>query len=257
MCLATQHSNVSMPCKVMSAPSRPSANGCSYKTVTHNRLKSLNFFNNMATKLCKFTLLILASWLFLFAQCNKEPSPCSGGGGYAFLATAEWSPQQESYAVGDTLFLTSTISKTITDQINTSIIVDYSNSAGIGGDLSIKFLDSITRQPLPGKDSFQFLSFVGNFQERTFNQNQGINFNYYESLSNYQFKGALICKKKGIYGIGIQNLLSRGLRGKNCTNATFNMSLVNTLKNLSIWENALNITIDSDGRQKGYAFRVL
>lgn len=209
----------------------------------------------MATNLIRTALLITAVQYILAASCNKD-SPRQCRGGYVFPATSEWSPQQETYRIGDTLYLTSTIPKLLTDQINTSIVIDYNNSVGIGGDLSIRFLDSIARTASPGKDSFEFVSFVGTFQERTFNKESGINMLYFENFTYYQFKGAVICKKKGVYGIGVGNLISGGLRGQNCSNANFEMTVTNTQKNLSIWENALNITIDNDGERKGFAFRV-
>lgn len=213
------------------------------------------YFLDMAINLIKAVLLITAVQFILGASCNKDnPRQCSNS--YVFQATSEWSPQQETYVTGDTLYLTSTIPKMLTDQINTSIVVDYSNSVGIGGDLSIIFLDSIARLARPGKDSFAFVSVVGTFIERNINREFGINILYVENATNYQFKGAIICKKKGMYGIGVQNLKSIGLRGKNCSNANFEMTVINTQKNLSIWENALNITIDNDGKRKGFAFRV-
>ncbi|WP_298301648.1 hypothetical protein, partial [Hydrotalea sp.] len=181
---------------------------------------------------------------------------CGRGSVYSFLASAEWSPQKEVYKVGDTLYLTSIIPKTLTDQINTSIVVDYSNSDGIYGDIPVRIVDTVMKQVLPAKDSFQFISIVGNFQERTFNQKDGINFNYLETPTNYQFRGAMVCKGKGIYALGVSDLLSGGLRGKNCMKAVFKMTITNSNKNLGLYQNVLGITLDADGIQRGYAFRV-
>jgi hypothetical protein len=44
----------------------------------------------------------------------------------------------------------------LTDQINPTIVVDYSNSVGISGDIAIYYLDTISHQPIPAKDSFEF-----------------------------------------------------------------------------------------------------
>lgn len=56
-----------------------------------------------------------------------------------------------------------------------------------------------------------------------------------ENSSTYQFKGAIVCKKKGIYGFSVSSLESRGLRGKNCTKAGFNMFVTNTDKHLFLY----------------------
>jgi hypothetical protein len=212
----------------------------------------INFFKR---GMLKSTFLII----LLGFRCNKDGTkPCPNfQTAYSFVVTSEWSPQREIYYVGDTIFFTSTFPKILTDQINPSLAIDYSNSTGIGGDISIYYLDSITHQPVPAKDSFQFVSITGNFLERSINQNQGVNTNYFESSSSYQFKGAIICKRKGIYGFGVADLLSQGLRGKNCTNAGFNMTVTNTDKHLHLHQYALNINPnDAYLQQKGYDFRV-
>jgi hypothetical protein len=170
--------------------------------------------------------------------------------------TSEWNPQNGIYNVGDTIYLTSIFPKTLTDQVNPTIVVDYSNSAGIGGDIIFNSVDTISRQSLPAKDSFLFVSIKGAFSERTNNSNQGINFYYVETPTNYQFIGAIICRKKGIYGLGVANLSSNGIRGKNCTNAGFKMTVTNSAKHLALYQDALGITLDADAIMRGYAFRV-
>ena len=77
-----------------------------------------------------------------------------------------------------------------------------------------------------------------------------------ESGSNYQFKGGVICKKKGLFAISVDNLLSIGLRGKNCTNAGFNMTVTNTEKQIALYQNTLNITLDPESVKKIYGFLV-
>ena len=60
--------------------------------------------------------------------------------------------------------------------------------------------------------------------------NQAITTNYLETNAEYKLDGFIVCKKKGSYYISIGELGSRGLRGKNCTNAVFNMEVLNTNK---------------------------
>ena len=203
--------------------------------------------------------VLISSQLLVSFSCGKGIfSPgCGRGSVYSFLASAEWSPQKEVYKVGDTLYLTSIIPKTLTDQIDTSIVVDYSNSDGIYGSIAIVYLDTITHQPLPAKDSFDFISIFGNFKDQQINMDLVINIWYTETSTTYQFKGAIICKRKGIYGFSVSDLLSPGLRGKNCTKAGFSMSVTNNDKHLYLHQYALNVNPSDPFLQKhGYDFRV-
>ena len=205
----------------------------------------------------KTGLLITAIQFLLSSSCNKNNTTPYVNVAYNFAVTAQWLPQQEVYAVGDTIYLMSTFPKILNDQINASLVIDYSNSVGIGGDVAISYLDTILRQAVPAKDSFSLLSITGSFLERAFNQSAGVNFNYEETSQNYSFKGALICNKKGIYGIGISDLSSNGLRGKKCTNAGFSLAVINTEKHLYLHQYALGVNInDPYLQQKGYDFRV-
>ncbi len=203
-------------------------------------------------------LLFIVAPLFLGLSCNKNGTkPCSAVA-YSFAVTSQFLPQQDVYHIGDTIFLISTFPKLLTDQINTSIIVDYSNSVAINGDIAISYLDTVTHQPLPARDSFIVVSLNGQFAERNNNnQESGINFYYDENPQSYDFKGGFICKKKGIYSMGISDLISEGLKGENCTNAGFNMTVTNSDKHLYFHSYALNVDPnDPYLQQKGYDFRV-
>lgn len=107
------------------------------------------------SKILKLGLLLLASQVLLSNSCNKGSLiGCGQNSGYSFVATAAWSPEKSTYKVGDTLYLTSTIPKTLIDQINTSMVVDYSNSLGIGGNVTLFELDTIQHQPLEAAIKF-------------------------------------------------------------------------------------------------------
>ncbi len=205
----------------------------------------------------KMGLLITAAPFLLATACGKNnTTPCRNIA-YAFEVTCNYNPEKEVYNVGDTIFIESIIPKTLTSLLNSSTVVDYSNSTGVGGDLGVGYMDTITRQPIPGKDSFQFVSIIGNFQERPGNQNGGINIMFLETSQNYHFKGGIICKKKGIYGFGVSDLYSNGLRGKNCTNASFVMKVTNANKHLHLHQYALGINPNDPLLQRtGYDFRV-
>mgnify|MGYP000202679799 CR=1 FL=1 len=105
--------------------------------------------------------LITAILFTLASSCGKDngSKPCRGGR-YSFVATSEFSPQRERYNVGDTIFLNSTISKTLYDNVSLQN-VDYSNSLGIGGNFSAVIMDTISQQVLGGLNNFEILNIIG------------------------------------------------------------------------------------------------
>lgn len=209
----------------------------------------------MGTKLLQMMLLITATSFLFGGSCNKNGSkPCTMVTPYSFSVTSEFLPQKEIYNIGDTIFLNSSIPKLLLNVISNQQ-VDYSNSVGIGGDIGIAFPDSLSRQNKPAKDSFEYVSITGKFIPRPINQNQGVNNEYFES-TNYNFRGGIICKKRGVYAISVDNLVSRGLRGENCTNASFNMTVTNSNKHINLYQSILGITLDQYSIDKIYCFRV-
>lgn len=210
----------------------------------------------MAINILRIGLLITTAQFFFSASCNKEKTSClSSSVTYSFDATAEWTQQREVYNIGDTIYLYSMFPKNLLDKIS-NVSVDYSNSVGVQGDIRINYLDTISRQAQPAKDSFNFHPVIGTFSARPVNQNQGINFNYSETTSNYEFRGAIICRKKGVYGIGLADNISNGLRGKNCTKAAFSMIVTNNEKHFNLYQYALGFPPDADAIKRGYCFRV-
>lgn len=209
----------------------------------------------MDSNFLKLVLLITATPILFGSSCNKNGSrPCTMVTPYIFNVTSEFSPQKEIYNIGDTIFFTSTFAKNLTNLISNQQ-VDYSNSVGIGGDIGIAFPDSALKQNKPAKDSFEYISITGKFVHRPINQNQGINTEYFES-TNYTFSGGIICKKKGVYAISVDDLISRGLKGKNCTNAGFNMTVTNSNKHINLYQSILGITLDQYSIDRIYCFRV-
>ena len=63
-------------------------------------------------------------------------------------------------------------------------------------------------------------------------------------------------KTKGLFYIGVTNLGSQGLVGKDCTNAGFSMTVTNTNKNINLFQYALNYTPDAMLQKSIYCFRV-
>lgn len=206
-------------------------------------------------KIIKITFLLIAIQFLMSSSCNKDRTGClSTRTTYYFSVTSTWSPEREIYHVGDTIFLKSSFPKILQDQVNPSRQVNYSNSTGIQGYMAIFYLDSLLHG---GKDSFSFFSTSGKFIEQTGNQSSGINYSYTEKYNSYEFEGGIICRKKGIYTISIPGLLSRGIKGKNCTKAGFAITLTNNKKNLHLHEYFLKVDSTDPAIQKTvYDFRV-
>jgi hypothetical protein len=211
----------------------------------------------MVINIFKSGLLITTTLIILSASCNKDKTkPCLNTV-YSFQVTSVWNPQREIYQIGDTIFLDSEFPKILTDNATpVPAQIDYSNSVGIFGDIGFSYLDTVLKQPIPAKDSFGYVSIIGNFTERTINQTQGINIKYSELVAKYQFKGGIVCRKKGIYWITVDELSSNGIAGKNCTNAAFGMTVLNSNKHEYLFQNALNITPTPIVLQRMYCFRV-
>jgi hypothetical protein len=205
----------------------------------------------------KTGLLITAVQFLLSGSCNKDSTrPCALTTPYSFAVTSEFTPQKAVYNVGDTIFLVSTFPKTLTNLISNQQ-VDYSNSVGIGGVFGLSVLDSVSRQPFAARDSFNISVIVGSISETniTINRNRLFQTNYQET-TNYDFKLRLVCKKKGVFMFSCDNLSSVGLRGKDCTNAGFNMTVTNSDKHFDLFQNSLGTPMDALGAKVSYCFRV-
>jgi len=65
----------------------------------------------------------------------------------------------------------------------------------------------------------------------------------------------LFVRKKS-YWISVDQLVSSGLAGKNCTNANFSMLVTNTNKHANLFENALQQSPSIIALSTMYCFRV-
>lgn len=196
--------------------------------------------------------------LIISSSCKKDKSiPCPNlQTAYSFQVTSQWVAEREIYSIGDTIFLSSLFPKKFTDPINPSMIIDYKNSVGISGLIGLVFLDSLNRQFIPATDSFRFVDIEGRFVESRINQNRTKSIAFVELSDNYKFVGGIICMKKGIYEIDVDNLYSAGIRDTKCTSANFIMSVSNGNKHINLYQSAIN-QVPTSGREKiMYCFRV-
>ena len=212
---------------------------------------------NKIINILKMMLLITATPILFGSSCNKDGSKPCRNAPYSFDVTSEFSPQKEIYNVGDTIFLTSSFPKNLTSQISNQQ-VDYSNSLGVGGSISTSILDTANKQVQYALDKFTVFDLKGSSSQ---SQNQNImnagkNVLFFESNNSYELKIGFILKQKGLYMLGMNNLGSQGLRGKDCTNAGFNMTVTNINKNLQLFQYALSYPADAMLAKSIFCFRV-
>ncbi len=204
----------------------------------------------------KKVLLITAIPFICAASCNKNNTKPCAKSAYSFTVTSQWSAQKETYNVGDTIFLISTFSKNLLDLISNTN-VDYSNSLGIGGNITTSLMDTSTHLIKDAAfNSFTIIPFVGNASFIANNPAKGVNINFAESNSLYEIRIAVILKQKGLFQLAITNLSSQGIKGNNCTNAGFDMTVTNTNKNLNLFQYAIGYMPDALLQKSIYCFRV-
>lgn len=206
-------------------------------------------------KLTKTCSLLIAIQLIIGASCKKsETSPCVSGVRYGFEASSIFTDEREIYSIGDTIYLNSEIPKNLADLV-TSQQVNYSNSAGIKGSIGFAKLDTSLRNFVDAYSNFIVLPVKGTFINSPNSPGSVIVSSYIES-STYEFKIAIVPRIKGIYLISVSNLYSRGLPGKNCTDAGFNMTVKNINKHFNLFQYALGYSADALLMKTGYCFRV-
>ena len=203
-------------------------------------------------------MLLITATSFLFgSSCNKNGSKPCRDAAFSFNVTSEFNPQREVYNIGDTILLTSTFSKNLINSISNQQ-VDYSNSLGVGGSFSTSILDTAIKQVQYALDKFTVADLIGSSSQPQ-NQNilnAGKNVLFFESINSYELKIRFILKQKGLYMLGMDNLGSQGLRGQDCTNAGFNMTVTNSNKNLHLFQYALGYAPDAMLAKNIFCFRV-
>ena len=211
----------------------------------------------MDTKFLTMGLLITATLFILGSGCGKnnpnEPKQCQSVD-YSFSVTSEFSPQRETYNLGDTIFLNSSFPKSLVNLISNQT-VDYSNSVGIGGTITYGYMDTIAQIGIDAYSKFTTLPILGSITQILNSPEKGVNSNYLES-NMYVLKIAIKLKNKGLFVIGVGNLGSKGLIGKDCTNAGFSMTVTNTNKNLNLFQYAMGYAPDALLQKSIYCFRV-
>lgn len=189
------------------------------------------------------------------SSCKKDSSkPCANFTPYSFNVSSNFTPEKATYQIGDTIFLTSSFPFILLNAV-TNKELNYSNSLGIGGTVTFSRLDTTLMLVKDAYDKFIVFPLEGNVVPINNTPNKGV-FGYYFQNTDYQFKIGIVVNQKGIYSLGFNDLSSQGLRGKDCTNAKFNMTVTNPNKHLDLFLYAIGYASDAYLAQHIYCFRV-
>lgn len=212
---------------------------------------------NTIIKLFKIGLLIITVQFLISGNCNKKNTGCiSANTTYNFAVTSEWSPQNEIYNIGDTLFLNSNFPKTLADQTNPSLSINYSNSVGIAGNLIILKIDTVTHAFIDAVNIFNYFVTSGQLTNSATKPLRIKDYHYAELSSTYDLRAGIVAREKGIFLLYVSDCFSNGIAGKNCTRAGFTMTVTNSDKHYSLYQYAMTQLPDEIQKKTMYCFRV-
>jgi hypothetical protein len=212
---------------------------------------------NTTIKLLKIGLFVITAQLLLSGNCKKENTGCfSANSTYNFAITSEWDPQNAVYSIGDTLALNSNFPKTLADQINPSLFIDYSGSVGIGGNLIILKIDTVVHTLLDAVSSFNYFTTSGQLRNSETKPFRIKDIYHAELSTKYDLKTGIIAKERGIFLLYVTDFFSNGIAGKKCTKADFGMTVTNTNKHYELYQYAMQQEPDNLQKKTMYCFRV-
>jgi len=177
---------------------------------------------------------------------------------YAFNITGAFTPDNDSVALGDTVYFVSAFPSTLTP-VGTQDPVDYTNASKIGNVITvIEYLPNYQRRW--AAYDFDYIALKGEaFNSKEVPTPEGAEQIRYEEIGNkYEMNIAIVPKKKGnyIFLIGGAYSDSRKIKGKDrCDRASFNLTISNDQRrNYALTENWAGGSIGNPGG--GYAFTV-
>ncbi|GAB4093482.1 hypothetical protein [Flaviaesturariibacter terrae] len=162
----------------------------------------------------------------------------------------------ETYQVGDTILLISSIPKVQRDRSGGGEMIDYSGSFALGSNIFLRRLDSVSRRDSGGRYDFTIAPLVGRMTELDFERENGINV-YYSEQAAYELKIAFVPIRAGSYLLSFPDPVSRSLGNRNCTNAAFEMTITNPDKHFNVYQMALGRAFDMREARYVYCFRVV
>jgi hypothetical protein len=180
----------------------------------HNKLKSMNFLVNTDFKKNPFyILLIVSSFLLLFATCKKNRSECIGN---SYSLREKWNiySQKDSINIGDTLIFSSLFSNHPFDY-NSNVNVDFSGGALVGTPFDLRIVKGFN-DLRPAIDSFSFFLLDGRYKDNDLKPNQIKDIFWLESNNNYSIKIRLIANKKGDYVFTLPDAIGKLSKVNDC-----------------------------------------
>ncbi len=172
----------------------------------------------MASKLKFLNLKNLLCVLTILSGCKN---PCLKSN-YVFKGTAQFYPEKDSIAVGDTIWFTSSVPVKNTDTISNQL-VDYSNASNMITDIHFDPIE-IYNPSYGAVDSFAFIVLTGALNKSKLDSTASESITYSEGNAYYQNSFAIIALKKGIYAVTIIDIENSY---KKCANAYISLSLLN------------------------------
>lgn len=147
---------------------------------------------------------------------------------YGFKATAQFYPENDSIAVGDTIWFTSSVPVKNTDTISNQII-NYGGASNFSTDINFNSIeDPLKISEIEGAiDSFSFISMVGSLKENPFEPKGSLAISYSEGSVYYQNSFAFVALKKGIYAVTVVDIENSY---KRCAKAYVSLTLSNINK---------------------------
>lgn len=203
----------------------------------------------------------LIAWisLILFVLLNTGcPKPCVEAN-YSFAGSLQLTPDVDSIRIGDTLFISTSFSNSLTDQ-STGSLINYSNANDIECTLSVAQLISGDSIPKGAVAQFKYSSQLGSIYNSVNIPSPDLvqQIKYQQVGNNYQLRVGLIALNKGIYALGIGNGLSNTRNNTSaCEKANFNFSISGTNQHAYYFQKwRPDFVLSTDGLSKLYCFKV-
>jgi hypothetical protein len=174
---------------------------------------------------------------------------------YAFTMQESFSPEKDSIAVGDTLWVISSHSTAFTDLVSNSQI-DFSNSNLATNVRILKFPDT-SQQVIGGVYDFGIIKNNGNEIGGDNIPSENKNFYFEEKNNTYLLNIGFIPKQKGLYCISLSNSISIIEKRGGCEKASVNIINTNQNSHLYYYQNFfLGLPPDQYTKTHAYCFKV-
>ncbi len=196
-------------------------------------------------------VIFFAVIIGFFNGCHK---PCNLPN-YTFLVNDHFTPEKDSIQIGDTLWLTCAISKTLVD-INSQEKVNFPDAQNLGTNLIISDISKFNLQR-GAVDSFAYVQIRGNiYTDQTSNPHGAKQIGFEEDANYYLLEVGLVAIKMGTYILTVPDnpyVFRKGMT--KCGTASFQILNSNTNKHLYLFENIWGQLSEYDSTHS-YCFKV-